>query len=205
MLVATLPDSIDPRERVVARDRLLDTAERLFAQKGVAETSVRTITAEAGMNVAAVNYYFSSKEQLFAAVMDRRVPPMLSDRESMLMQAIENGGEIEDILRAVFEPSVRLGFAYPHFARLASRLRYEEDETRWQNYRARQGDLPNRFRDALAAALPHLDQEEVQRRLNLVMGAIGQIWSTMPPKCGETADGMIERLVKFFSAGMRAP
>lgn len=200
-----MPETIDPRDRVVARDRLLDTAERLFALKGVAETSVRTITAEAGMNVAAVNYYFSSKEQLFAAVMDRRVPPLLAAREAGLAKAIEEGGEVEAILRAIFEPSVRIGFEHPDFARLASRLRYEEDASRWQNYRARQGDLPDRFRNALAAALPQLDSEELQRRLQLVMGAIGQIWSTMPPKCGETADEMIERLVRFFSAGMRAP
>lgn len=199
-----MPESIDPRDRVVARDRLLDTAERLFAQKGVAETSVRAITAEAGMNVAAVNYYFSSKEQLFEAVMDRRVPPMLEAREALLVKALEAGGEIEAILRAVYEPSVRLGFTHPHFARLASRLRYEEDATRWQNYRSRQGDLPDRFQAALAAALPHIDAEEVQRRFYLVMGSIGHTWATMPPKCGETADEMIDRLVTFYSAGMRA-
>jgi AcrR family transcriptional regulator len=200
-----MPESIDPRERVVARDRLLDTAERLFALKGVAETSVRAITAEAGMNVAAVNYYFSSKEQLFAAVMDRRVPPMLAAREAMLAKAIEEGGEVEAILRAIFEPSVNIGFAHPHFARLASRLRYEEDATRWQNYRTRQGDLPDRFQAALGRALPHLTSEEVQRRFYLVLGALGPIWANMPPACGETAEEMVNRLVTFYSAGMRAP
>lgn len=195
---------MDPRDRVVARDRLLDTAERLFAQRGVAETSVRTITAEAGMNVAAVNYYFSSKEQLFAAVMDRRVPPMLAEREARLGKALEAGGAVEDILRALFEPSVKIGFAYPHFARLASRLRYEEDATRWQHYRSRQGDLPDRFLNALSAALPNLDQEEVRRRFYLVLGAIGQIWANMPPECGERSEEVIDRLVNFYSAGMRA-
>lgn len=199
-----MPETIDPRDRVVARYRLLDTAERLFAQKGVAETSVRTITAEAGMNVAAVNYYFSSKEQLFAAVMDRRVPPLLAAREAGLVKALEEGGEVEAILRAIFEPSVRIGFEHPHFARLASRLRYEEDSSRWQNYRTRQGDLPERFQSALAAALPDLDPEEVRRRFHLVMGAVGQIWANMPPKGGESPESMIERHVTFFGAGMRA-
>jgi AcrR family transcriptional regulator len=156
------------------------------------------------MNVAAVNYYFSSKEQLFEAVMDRRVPPLLAAREAGLARALEAGGEVEAILRAIFEPSVRIGFSHPHFARLASRLRYEEDSSRWQNYRTRQGDLPDRFQSALAAALPNLDREEVLRRFHLVMGAVGQLWSNMPPKCGETPESMIDRYVKFFSAGMRA-
>ena len=43
-------------------DRILDTAEVLFAQKGFAETSLRAITSKAGVNLAAVNYHFGSKE-----------------------------------------------------------------------------------------------------------------------------------------------
>ena len=41
-----------------ARERILDTAELLFARKGVDKTSTRDITTEAGVNVASVNYYF---------------------------------------------------------------------------------------------------------------------------------------------------
>ncbi|MGV3618216.1 MAG: TetR/AcrR family transcriptional regulator [Fimbriimonas sp.] len=205
MNVATMPDTIDVKDRAAARDRLLDVAERLFALRGVAETSVRAITAEAGMNVAAVNYYFASKDQLFEAVMDRRLPPLIAARERQLSAALAGGGEVESILRALIEPSIRLGFEHPSFARLASRLRYEDDPGRWQNYRARQGDLPTRFRDALAAALPHLEIGEVERRMQFVLGAIGHVWATLPPKCGETADCTTARLVNFYAAGMRAP
>jgi len=49
-------------------DRILDTAEVLFAQKGFAETSLRAITSKAGVNLAAVNYHFGSKEALIQAV-----------------------------------------------------------------------------------------------------------------------------------------
>jgi len=52
-------------EAVETRDRLLNVAERLFAQRGYEATSVRDITAEAGCNVAAVNYHFGGKDNLY--------------------------------------------------------------------------------------------------------------------------------------------
>ena len=55
------------------KERILDAAERLFADEGFAATSLRQITAEAGVNLAAVNYHFGSKESLLTAVFERRV------------------------------------------------------------------------------------------------------------------------------------
>jgi AcrR family transcriptional regulator len=51
-----------------ARQRILDTAERLFAEKGFEGVSVREITGKAGCNVASINYYFGSKKGLYLAV-----------------------------------------------------------------------------------------------------------------------------------------
>ncbi|MHC4455791.1 MAG: CerR family C-terminal domain-containing protein [Planctomycetota bacterium] len=53
--------------------RLLNTAEDLFAQKGFDATSIRDITKAANCNVAAVNYYYSSKYNLYAEVFRRRL------------------------------------------------------------------------------------------------------------------------------------
>ncbi|MDQ7834199.1 MAG: CerR family C-terminal domain-containing protein [Humidesulfovibrio sp.] len=51
------------------RERLLAAAREVFAERGVKEATVRDICAKAGANVAAVNYYFGSKEKLFMAVL----------------------------------------------------------------------------------------------------------------------------------------
>ena len=56
----------------LTRERLLDAAERLFAARGFAGTSVRDITDEAGANLGAVNYHFRSKDRLYAEVFTRR-------------------------------------------------------------------------------------------------------------------------------------
>jgi AcrR family transcriptional regulator len=55
------------------RERLLDAAENLFCQRGYEGTSIRDITTEAGCNIAAVNYHFSGKEQLYQEMFRRRL------------------------------------------------------------------------------------------------------------------------------------
>jgi AcrR family transcriptional regulator len=58
-----------PRRRDAAKTRqlLLDAARRRFARDGYAAATVRDIADEAGVNVALINRYFSSKEGLFEA------------------------------------------------------------------------------------------------------------------------------------------
>ncbi len=51
------------------RERLLETASHLFAQKGYASTSVREIVARAGVSKPVLYYYFKSKEGLFYAIL----------------------------------------------------------------------------------------------------------------------------------------
>ena len=58
------------------KERILDSAEKLFADAGFDGTSLRGITAGAGVNLAAVHYYFGSKEALVQAVLARRLEPI---------------------------------------------------------------------------------------------------------------------------------
>lgn len=52
------------------KEKILHTARALFASKGYEGASVRHIAAEAGVNIAAVNYHFMSKEKLFLQVIE---------------------------------------------------------------------------------------------------------------------------------------
>lgn len=56
------------------RQILMDTAERLFAERGFEAVSVRELAAEAGVNLAMVSYYFGSKEGLFEAIIENKIP-----------------------------------------------------------------------------------------------------------------------------------
>jgi AcrR family transcriptional regulator len=59
----------------LTKERILDTAEILFAQKGYQAVSVRQITSAAECNLAAVNYYFGNKENLYLEVFRSRWVP----------------------------------------------------------------------------------------------------------------------------------
>ena len=111
---ATQPtlQSSETRGAAVTKERILDTAEGLFMVHGYEATSLRAITASAGVNLAAVNYHFGSKEELFQAVLTRRLDPM-NQRRLDLLAALERGAHprpvaCDRILGALFIPALEL-------------------------------------------------------------------------------------------------
>lgn len=70
------------------RERILDAAERLFMAHGYEGTSMRQITGEAGVNLAAVNYHLGSKEALVQEVFRRRLD-WLNDERMRVLNAME--------------------------------------------------------------------------------------------------------------------
>src|SRR5947199_662629 len=86
------------------KGRILNTAEELFMEHGFEATSLRQITAAAGVNLAAVHYHFGSKEELFQAVLTRRLDPMNQERVALLTrfehEAAPNPLPCEKILTA---------------------------------------------------------------------------------------------------------
>ena len=55
-------------KRLSKKDKIIDGTLRLIAKRNTLDITVREIAKEAKVNVAAINYYFSSKEQLFLEV-----------------------------------------------------------------------------------------------------------------------------------------
>lgn len=64
-------------------DRLLEAAERVFAREGVEGASLRGIAREAGCDPALIYYHFESKEAMFSALLDRRIPPLAEDLQRL--------------------------------------------------------------------------------------------------------------------------
>lgn len=85
------------------RDRLLRAAQRLFAERGYAGASVRTITGQARANLGAITYHFGSKERLHHAVLTGLFTPLAERIEG----EAEAGGAplaaLERIVIAYFE------------------------------------------------------------------------------------------------------
>jgi len=92
------------------RSAILAAAERLYADRGFGDVTLRDIVAEANVNLAAVNYHFGSKDELIAELFVTRSLALNRNRLHELRAAEERGGgraELSDILRALIGPSLR--------------------------------------------------------------------------------------------------
>ncbi len=169
---------LDPTESSCqTRARLLDTAERLFAEKGFPATSVRQITHQASSNLAAVNYHFGSKTNLYRAVFERRLKALRTSRLDAVDRTLAEGpaASLEDLLRgfanAFLEP-----FVATDGGRLWIRLYLREmlDPRLPPDLFASQVVQPTR--DALARGLrrlgPRLDADTVALCVQSVIGQL---------------------------------
>src|SRR4029078_3605251 len=100
-----------PRGSTATKDRMLDAAEELFMEHDFEATGLRQITAAAGVNLAAVHYHFGSKEELFQAVLKRRLDPMTLERVALLddLEAAARSAPLscEALIGAMFIPALR--------------------------------------------------------------------------------------------------
>ena len=107
---SSIPPHRDGLEGAETRERLLDAAEVLFAERGYHAASVRDITGAAGSNLAAVNYHFGGKAELYRALFLRRLAALRERRGRAIDEAIRSGGDLERLLRdfafAYLEPLV---------------------------------------------------------------------------------------------------
>jgi len=92
----------EPARREPARERIIEVAERLFAERGIGEVSLREIGAAAGQrNHGAAQYHFGSKEGLVLAIVEHRMRP-LNERRVELLAELDRAGRGDDV-RAVVE------------------------------------------------------------------------------------------------------
>ncbi len=92
------------------RSAILAAAERLYADRGFGDVTLRDIVAAANVNLAAVNYHFGSKDELIAELFVTRSLATNRERLNELKAAEEKGGgraAIEAILRALVGPTLR--------------------------------------------------------------------------------------------------
>lgn len=88
------------------RERILDSAEELFMEKGFFGASVRDVTNHAGVRLAAVNYHFGTKEKLFGDVLRRRSETLNAERLRLLSGVTRQGSQ-EERARSIAAAFVR--------------------------------------------------------------------------------------------------
>jgi AcrR family transcriptional regulator len=200
------------------KTRLLDTAERLFAEHGIEATSLRIITRDAGVNLAAVNYHFQSKEALMHAVIARRLDPINQQRLAMLdtCEAEAAGAPVpliqllDALLRPIFE---MLSGPAKEFAPMMSRIFTESSDLTEKVFHKHMAHVLARFFPALERALPHLPRTELICRMQFMLGAVAhtiggarvlEVLSEGRCDCSDV-ESTLQRLESFLLAGLQAP
>lgn len=202
------------------RERLLDVSEELFAEKGIAGTSLRVLTQTAGVNLAAVHYHFGSKDGLVDAVLERRAKALNRERLADLARIEATSSEgppgVGEILTAFVVPGARALEALQDrralLARLRGRIEAEPPEVVEALVRKHFGPVCAHFTEALQRALPLLSKEVVAERFRFCLATLSLVFSENfdldtipghPPTRGQD-DLRVERLISFLAAGMCA-
>ena len=207
------------RDGARTRERILDAAERLFAERGVAGASLRAITRAAGVNLAAVHYHFGSKDALVNAVVRRYTGPLNEQRLARLDELERRYGRrpvpLRRLVAAFVEPLLERA-ADPErgreFTRLMGRLLAEPEYFFGRIAPEQFHSVRERFLAAFRRALPQLSPAEVFWRVMLMIGTVAAALrmgefgpqlsgGQVPPANPEQTR---RRLLEFLTAGLRA-
>lgn len=199
---------------------ILNATERLVADRGFGATSLRAITAAAGVNLAAVNYHFATKDALILAMLNRRMKPLNEARLALLDQFETEAGDspvaVEKILEALFRPVLEL-IARPSkggrsFLRLLALCLAEPGAYLKPLVQKEFAEKNRRFHAALRHSLPNLSDVDLHWRLHFAHGAFihavahSQVLEfSSGGRCRLTdVEAVLNRVVQFGSAGLRS-
>ena len=209
-------------EQVDTKQRILDAAEYLFAKDGYRGTSLRAITGQAKVNLAAVNYHFGSKQTLVEEVIKRRLLPLNAIRRQRIEEVRDNArkdGKVPDIksvLMGFIEPTLLFKEATPeaeHFVTFIGRSITDPDDTVRQVFHQYIKPLFHLLFETACEALPEVPKEIVFWRLHFT---IGSLFHTLHI-CGKfkhdeiehipaemDAKTLVNLIIPFVTAGMKA-
>ena len=202
------------------KTQILDAAEILFVEKGFEGASLRSVVAKADVNIAAVHYHFGSKESLIQAVLARRLEPINRERLERLaiLRKDSPKGELqlEDVLRALFEPALRMaGSGAPgsnDIVRLIGRIFSEPSHSLQMFLRDRFREVFDNYTSAFREILTDLPDLDFYWRIHFMLGAMCHTLCDRERPvllsggvCDvESQDEVLEQLVAFVAGGLRA-
>ncbi|MDN0073574.1 TetR/AcrR family transcriptional regulator [Crenobacter sp. SG2303] len=200
--------------------RILDVSERLFVEHGFEATSLRMITQQAEVNLAAVNYHFGSKDALFEAVFTRRLGPLIEAclAELDALEGEKDGPTAEGLVMTFIRPCLALskdparGGAL--FVRLLSRTLVENHRLLRESLSQQYSEFAQRYGVAFQQALPELSLETLSWRMHLAFSVmfnafagndVLKIFMRSQIVTARDPEMIVKHLVPFVIAGLTSP
>jgi len=203
------------------RERILDSAEELFARRGFQKVSLRAITAGAGVNVALVNYYFGDKISLLNAVLERRAAPIIDHRNRLLdacAERAEKTGRLDagEIIEAYIAPVLLSKVEDSNNESMQRMIGVAFSDSSLEMGRAIHRifrGVAGRFIAMLREACPELSAEEFHWRLVCILGGMtyllaepGRVRRLVGPEFDALDKNVaMACAMPFLEAGMSAP
>jgi AcrR family transcriptional regulator len=208
------------QEKVNTKDRLIEAAEKLFAEKGFKDVSLRDITNQAKANVASVNYYFSSKDALADEVITRHISPVNEARLREIAKLQESHGErpipVREILYAFMRPTVEMmqsgSLRSDLFGKIMGYCMGDRAQLLPAEVKPQMKEVLKSFIFQLQRSLPNLSPEVVLWRLHFSFGVVAHTllfsdrlseFSEMEVTSG-TDERSLERVIDYCLGGLLA-
>lgn len=203
------------------RERLLRAAEFCFTEHGYEGSSLRQITQQAKVNLAAVNYHFSSKRELWLEMMERRLVPLNAERLRLLeaVRAQTPVGRplpLEQLCEVMVLPIAkafdnRRGSCVTA-ARMVGRAINVPPSLSKELNRRSLDQFWGVFRTALREALPGATPAEVDWKFYFLMSSMLGALAWQGRQAGlerqmktENLEPMLRRLAAFIAGGLQTP
>jgi AcrR family transcriptional regulator len=194
------------------RNRLLDVAEKLFSERGFANTSVRDITAKADCNVAAVNYHFGGKDKLYIEMFRRHMKEVFAKHRANIEKVMSSANPtLEKLLEAIAKTALEaLSGADERIPMLKLMMRESLNPQLKEKLVSLDilRDLLNQICEALTQLLPGLTRRRAMLCVYAIEGLMmhpmlfydyySELFFAVP------VDELVKHIVEFSAAGIRA-
>lgn len=204
--------------RTSTKEKILNVAEGLFAEYGFNDTSLRTITGRANVNLASVNYHFGDKKTLVRAVLDRYLEALMPSIKASLVELnTRDNYTMEEVFESLRLPLATLNEVRPNgtalFMLLLGRGYTDvQGHLRWF-ITTRYDEVLKLFTTSIMKANPELTEELLFWRLHFTLGtcvftmASSQaLLELSESKFDQEVDikSVVDLLIPYLSAGMSA-
>lgn len=199
------------------RKRILDTAERLFGERGVAAVSLRDINRAAGISQGVLHYHFGGRDAVVEAILERWLPSINAERTRMYEALLASGRTptLRDVVEIICLPLARLALgrqpAGRRFLRCLGRLHQEHNPVRTV-VSDRHIDVP--IMEMLQTLAPAAPRSRIEWYLGMIMSVIhatlcdvgreGQPWQVALNATGMDPAEQVQALVDFICEGLGA-
>ena len=180
-----------------ARKLILDTAEALFADRGVEAVSLRNINAAAGVSPGVLHYHFGSREVLVHELISRHMAGLMAEREHMLEPLLaQDRPTVTDIVRSLVVPLARLnlegGEDGARYVRFIARL-YGDRSALLEEIGERYRHVNQHYPVLLQRALPNRSPADIDLKFAManhaMLHTLSDLESAGPTAPGETLPG----------------